>query len=104
MKAIFTSDGKKLNVELSGEIDHHTAKKLMDNIQLKIETELPRDCRMDMTGVTFMDSSGIAVVLKTYRLLSGMGGRLWVENVPQQPMHVFDAAGIDRIIRITALV
>ena len=51
-----------------------------------------------------MDSSGIAIVLKAYKKVNAIGGRLWVENVQKQPMHVFDAAGIDRIIGISATV
>mgnify|MGYP003320593644 CR=1 FL=1 len=57
-----------------------------------------------MKGVGFMDSSGIAVALKAYKKMMRLGGRLWIENVRRQPMHVFDAAGIDRVIGITSAV
>lgn len=58
---------------------------------------------LDMAGLAFMDSSGIAVVLKTYKRMNEIGGRMWVENVPKQPMRVLDASGIERIIKITAI-
>ena len=64
---------------------------------------MPRDCVLDMTHVKFMDSSGIAVILRVHKRMRELGGRLWVENVPSQPMRVMDAAGIDRLISITSL-
>lgn len=103
MKVVFTVEGKKLTIELAGELDHHTAGKLVEKMLNRIDEELPRDCVIDMSGVSFMDSSGIAVALKTYRKMNGIGGRLWIDNVQKQPMHVFDAAGIDRIIGVTAI-
>lgn len=96
-------DGRKLSLYLSGELDHHAARAAMREIEEKIDILLPRDCVIDMSGLTFMDSSGIAVVLKTHRRMNEIGGRIWVENVPKQPMKVLDASGIERIIKISAL-
>ena len=92
----------RLTLRLKGELDHHSAKTLMAEIGEKIDVLLPRDCVIDMSALTFMDSSGIAVVLKTYKRMNEIGGRAWVENVPPQPMKVLDASGVERIIRITA--
>lgn len=96
-------DGRKLSLYLSGELDHHAAREAMREIEEKIDILLPRDCVLDMSNLTFMDSSGIAVVLKTHRRMNEIGGRIWVENVPKQPMKVLDASGIERIIKISAL-
>ena len=103
MKMSWTQEGTRLRVYLSGELDHHAANAVMREIEERLESVLPRDCAIDMSRVTFMDSSGIAVVLKAYRLENALGGRLCVENVPPQPMRVFDASGIERLIKITAL-
>ena len=104
MKAVFTYDNNRLTIALSGELDHPGARDIMDKIMNKIDDTLPRDCHIDMGKVSFMDSSGIAIVLKAYKKVNAIGGRLWVENVQKQPMHVFDTAGIDRIIGISATV
>ena len=104
MKADFVLEGRKLTVTLFGELDHHSAGEIMKEINVKIDDELPRDCILDMHGVTFMDSSGIAVAIRTYRKMNLTGGRMWIENVQSQPMHIFDAAVVDRIIHITATV
>jgi len=95
------SEGRLL-LKLSGELDHHAAKKTMAVIGEKIDIYLPRDCVLDLEKLTFMDSSGIAVILRTYKRMKELGGRAWIENVPSQPMKVLDAAGIERIIKISS--
>jgi stage II sporulation protein AA (anti-sigma F factor antagonist) len=91
-----------LRLWLDGELDHHAAKKAMTAIQEHIDAFLPRRCVMDMRDVRFMDSSGIAVLVKTRRRMEEIDGRLTVENVRGQPLRVLRAAGVDRLINITA--
>ena len=93
---------KLLTVALSGEIDHHSAKSTLRQIADKIDQYLPNLCVLDFRSVSFMDSSGIAVILKAYRRMREIDGRLWVENVRPQPLRVLDASGIDRLVAVTA--
>ena len=102
MKVSACERGKRLILSLAGEIDHHCAAAFMTDIEEQIESAMPRDCVLDMEGVTFMDSSGIAVILKAYRRMRELDGRLWVENVRPQPLRVLDASGIDRLVAVTA--
>ena len=94
----------RLTVFLGGELDHHGAKQAMKKMDSLIDEYLPQACAVDLSGLTFMDSSGIAVILKVYKRLNETGGKAWVENVPLQPMKVIDAAGIDRIVRVITTV
>lgn len=103
MKVSASFSDKTLHLYPIGELDHHGAKKAMTAIESRIDISLPRECVLDFSHVTFMDSSGIAVILKTMRLVKEAGGRLTVENVPPQAMRVIDAAGIERIVPISAL-
>lgn len=103
MKITSNFKENRLYIYLQGELDHHEAHSVMSRIEEILEDETPRDCVIDMSKVGFMDSSGIAVILKTYRRMNSMGGRLWIENVPEQPMRVLDASGIERLIKITTL-
>ncbi|MBQ4382075.1 MAG: STAS domain-containing protein [Oscillospiraceae bacterium] len=96
-------EGPALRLMLRGELDHSAAQGLWHRIEDIISYESPRDCCLDLSKVSFMDSSGIAIILKTYRMVNSAGGRLWIENAAQQPLRVLDASGIDRIIKITAL-
>lgn len=91
---------KQLTIALSGEIDHHGAKNALQTIADKIDQYMPRLCILDFCAITFMDSSGIAIVIHTLRRMNEMGGVLKLKNVPQQPWKVLSAAGIDRIVQI----
>ncbi len=95
------SDGR-LTVKLAGELDHHAAKTTVDAISDAIDSKLPRDLILDMTKLAFMDSSGIAVIVRTYKKMRDSGGRMYIENPQPQPLKVLDASGIDRMIPIAA--
>ena len=59
---------------------------------------MPSMLILDMSGVSFMDSSGIAVLLRAYRRLGELGGTVKVVNIPAQAGKVLRAAGVDRIM------
>lgn len=89
-----------LTITLSGEIDHHGARAMMGELEEAIATLLPRNLTLDLSGVTFMDSSGIAVLLRVQRQMSHLGGTLRVTSIPTQPRKVLDAAGVGRLISL----
>lgn len=89
-----------LTVALTGEIDHQCAKKYIDAIASKIEVYAPEECVLDFDQVTFMDSSGIAVVINAMRQMSRINGKLYVSGLRSQPMRVFCASGIDKLVVI----
>ena len=92
-----------LTVSFDGELDHHAARTAVKAIEESIDEHLPRNLMLDLAGLSFMDSSGIAVILKAYRRMNELGGSLCVENVRRQPLKVLDAAGLGRLVKITAL-
>ncbi len=94
-------DGR-LTVCLNGELDHHEVRRSMSAIERLLDEYLPRDCALDLTNLKFMDSSGIALILKLHRRMQERGGRAYVENAGQQPMRVIDASGIERIVAVAA--
>ena len=89
-----------LTIALTGEIDHHCAKEYIQIITAKIEAYTPEVCILDFRDVTFMDSSGIAVVINAFRLMTKMEGKLEIAGLGQQPMKVFRASGIDKLVNI----
>ena len=91
---------KRLTIALKGEIDHHSAKEIMQALAAKVELYLPLVCILDYKDVTFMDSSGIAVVIHTLRRMNTLQGRLLLQNIPPQPYKVLRAAGIEKITEI----
>ena len=95
----FLQDGH-LTVVLTGEIDHHCAKGYIAGIAGKIEAYTPDICILDFTEVSFIDSSGVAVVINALRNMRAIGGHLLLTGIGAQPMKVFQAAGIHKIIEI----
>ena len=91
---------RKLLLELSGEVDHHGARDSIRQLELAVDAALPRQLVLDMAGVTFMDSSGIALILRAQQRMQLLDGSLLVCNVPSQARRVLDAAGIGRLVTI----
>ena len=99
----FLQEGK-LTIALTGEIDHHCAKKYIQMISAKIEAYTPNVCVLDFRDVLFMDSSGVAVVINTLRYMTRIDGHLRIEGLRKQPMKVFRTSGIDKLVEIKELV
>ena len=90
----------RLTVVLTGEIDHHCAKGYIQAICAKIEAYTPDVCILDFADVSFVDSSGIAVVINALRFMTQIEGRLLLAGIGNQPMRVFRASGIDKLVEI----
>ena len=95
----FLQDGR-LTVALTGEIDHHCAKSYIQSIAAKIEAYNPSVCILDFQEVSFIDSSGIAVVINALRGMTRIEGKLVLTGILEQPMKVFRASGIDKLVEI----
>ena len=89
-----------LTVALTGEIDHHCAKAYIQAISAKIEAYNPVECILDFQEVTFMDSSGIAVVINALRSMARIEGKVVLSGLRDQPMKVFHTSGIDKLVDI----
>lgn len=95
----FLQNGQ-LTIALDGEIDHHRARAVIEAIESKIEVYAPDVCVLDFRDVSFMDSSGIAVVINALRAMARIEGELFLDSLSEQPMKVFRASGIDKLVKI----
>ncbi len=86
--------GRELVVSLRGELDHHAAHETVTAVTRAIDAALPRKLTLEFGGVTFMDSSGIAVAMRAMRRMAALSGATELSDVPPQAKKVFDAAGI----------
>lgn len=86
---------------LSGEIDHHNARELRTELDRYIITAQPSELTMDFTGITFMDSSGIGLIMGRSRLMHECGGILEIRDPQPYIRRVLKLAGMDRIVKIT---
>lgn len=85
-------------VHIREELDHHEARKAIDYLE-NIVVLYPVDTvTLDLSGLSFMDSSGLAVAMNLHRALARTGRRLTIQGTPPQAMRVFRAAGLPRLM------
>lgn len=94
MFTVLESKDGTLTVRLTGEIDHHCAGKMRDEIDAAIEYHRPERLILDFGGVSFMDSSGIGLVMGRYRLMKSIGGEVTVANTPKPLKKVMRISGL----------
>ena len=85
---------------LSGEIDHHSAKPIREEIDELAGRVTPAELILDFRDVSFMDSSGIGLVMGRYKLMQELGGRLYVTNLSSHIKKVMKLAGLERLVAI----
>lgn len=97
-----TRQGSSLIVHLSGELDHHSAARVRQEMDRLLQDAAIKELILDLKGLEFMDSSGIGLLMGRYRTLSKRGGRMRVRNLDGQVKRVFRASGLYRIIDMEA--
>lgn len=75
---------RELLLEFSGEMDHHGARNALKEVEMAIDAALPQTLILDFSGVTFMDSSGIALLIRSQQRMQLLEGSIIVRNVPRQ--------------------
>lgn len=94
------SSNGTLTAMLSGEIDHHSSLWLRIDIDTAIVEAKPMLLELDFKDVSFMDSSGIGLVMGRYKLMKETGGSVCLINLPEGIEKVMTLAGMNRICRI----
>ena len=92
-----STDGKALTVWLSGELDHHAARTMREQIDAAIDCSAATHLQLDFSGVGFMDSSGIGLIMGRYRLMQGRGGTLAVVGASERLQRVMKLAGLNKL-------
>ena len=96
----FTDQDNILVVAMMGELDHHSAEEVRNKIDDRIDRSGIDKLIMDFSGVSFMDSSGIGVVIGRYKKLSLKHGVVCVTNVNSTVKRVFELSGMLKIIKL----
>lgn len=86
---------------LSGEIDHHSAKEIRRQLDSYIISSQPRELTMDFRNISFMDSSGIGLIIGRSKLMKECGGTLVVHSPQSYIRRVMKLSGIERLVKIT---
>lgn len=80
------------------EIDHHTARHLRQRLDSELFLHRPRTLIMDFSGVKFMDSSGIGVIMGRYKQMSYVGGTVCVCGIEKNVDRIFQMSGLYKLV------
>ena len=102
MHTAIETQGTTMLVYLEGELDHHNAGGVRDKIDEFAAAFQPEHAVLDFGGVSFMDSSGIGLVMGRYKLMQELNGKVLVRNPPSHIKKVMRLSGIDRLAAISS--
>ena len=95
----YTSADGVLTLKLTGEIDHHSAVGLREEADRLIYLERPKKLLLDLSGIDFMDSSGLGFIMGRYALVSKLGGSLALLNPNARVSRILSLSALERIIK-----
>ncbi len=91
-------DDTSVTAYISGDVDHHSAGALREKIDRAVEMSYPEVLILDFGGVTFMDSSGIGLVMGRWKLMRDISGKVVIQNAPKYISKVMRMAGIEKLL------
>ena len=100
LETVYKKEDTVLIIKITEELDHHTVEKLRRKADYEIERYIPRKVILDFNRVSFMDSTGIGLILGRYKNVSILGGILEVTNVSKQVEKILNMSGLSKIIEI----
>ncbi|MFZ5988652.1 MAG: anti-sigma F factor antagonist [Bacillota bacterium] len=98
MKIKIGYKGTTLIATVIGELDHHSAEYIRQKLDSEIIKSTTKNVIFDFSEVTFMDSSGIGVIIGRYKNVQKLNGKMAITNISQQVKRIFDMSGLLKII------
>lgn len=96
--------GRVMVASPEGELDHHQAERLRPAIDSAYDKSPCKHLILDMGGISFMDSSGIGMIIGRYKNAEKRGGQLALTNMNESIAKLFDVSGLAKIVLRTATV
>lgn len=101
MPVTLKKNRKTLVAAIKGDIDHHSAAELREAIDEALADSGDADTLvLDFGEVTFMDSSGVGLVMGRYRLAETLRKKVRVENLDERDYRIMKMSGIEKIAEI----
>lgn len=98
MEIDFTKEERNLIIKIKGEIDHHTAEEIRTKVDNEYSRSNSKNIIFDFSGISFMDSSGIGMVIGRYKYAEKQGGKVVVCNISGDSKRIFNISGLQKII------
>ena len=92
--------GRSLIIRLNCELDHHISEQIRKRIDNIIDTKAIKNIIFDFEKVSFMDSSGIGVVIGRLKKVKNRDGKVCITNINKRVDKVFTLSGLYKIITV----
>jgi anti-sigma B factor antagonist len=92
-------DGQRAVLVLTGELDLASGETFSDRLQA-VEAGRPELITLDLSGLRFLDSSGLALVVRAHTRARNEGRRLVIIPGPPQVQRVFDITGLNTVLEL----
>jgi len=83
---------------ICGDIDHHSAAGIRNSIDSELSKYMPDQLVIDFHDVTFMDSSGVGLVMGRYKNASVFGCSVSLVNMSSPVRRIMKMSGLERIV------
>ena len=93
------NDGE-LRAAIVGEINHHSAVCVRQEIDEKIQELRPQNLVLDLADTPFMDSAGLGLFMGRYQLMKDLGGTLTIANPSAEQKKLIKLGGLNKLIKI----
>ena len=100
MEIRFDPRGEEVYAFICGEVDHHNAREAREQLDRIIDSERPMKFALDLSGVTFCDSSGLGLVMGRMRKCLSVGSTMVIQNPSNAAYKILEIAGMEKIIKI----
>ena len=100
LESKFLKEDKLLLIKITEEIDHHSTEKIRRLADNEITRYMPRKVVFDFDKVSFMDSSGIGMIIGRYKTANMLGGKVEMTNVKPSIEKIFEMSGLLKIIPV----
>ncbi len=91
-----------MQVSLSGEMDHHSAIYAREETDRIIRNEHPNLLIVDMSGITFCDSSGLGYIMGRYKLMKSFDGDIVLLSPSEPVKKMVFLSGLNKLIKVEA--
>lgn len=96
-EVIIESEGSSVTAKLTCEIDHHTAKIIREQTDRYLLEKRPKILTLDFSGVNFMDSSGIGLIIGRVDKAGEMGAEVRIVGLSGTLMRLVRMSGVEKL-------
>ena len=91
---IYEAKGSTLIIHMPRELDHHNSRNLRYETDLLMAENYVSKIIFDFSKTTFMDSSGIGILLNRYKQMKASGGSTSFYGASSQVLRILKIGGI----------